>query len=173
MSKTQLKKHLQALPQEQVVDLMLQLYDANKSARDWLEYYLQPDDDATLKKYKALIHNEFYPADGSEPKMRFGICRQAISDFKKLKPRPESQAELMIFFVETGCHFAYDYGSMWEQYYAVMARAFLSAMKFIKQHDLIARFQPNLDAILRYARSSDWGFEEAVNTIYREYTAVS
>ena len=52
MSKAKLKKHLLALSKDKVVDVMLQLYDASKEANAWLEFYLAPNSDAELKKYK-------------------------------------------------------------------------------------------------------------------------
>ena len=50
MSKAKLKKHLSALSKEQVVDIMLQLYDASKEANSWLEFYLEPNSEAELEK---------------------------------------------------------------------------------------------------------------------------
>ncbi len=52
MSKAKLKKLLSTLSKEQVVDIMLQLYDASKEANAWLEFYLAPNSDAELEKYK-------------------------------------------------------------------------------------------------------------------------
>ena len=40
MSKAKLKKHLQSLTKEEVIDIMLQLYDASEQAKSWLEFYL-------------------------------------------------------------------------------------------------------------------------------------
>ncbi len=42
MSKAKLKKLLSTLSKEQVVDIMLQLYDASKEANAWLEFYIVP-----------------------------------------------------------------------------------------------------------------------------------
>lgn len=60
MSKAKLKKYMSVLSKEQVVDIMLQLYDASKEASAWLEFYMEPNSDAELKKYKRAIHNQFY-----------------------------------------------------------------------------------------------------------------
>lgn len=50
MSKAKLKEQLSALSKEQVVDIMLQLYDASKEANAWLEFYMEPNSDAELEK---------------------------------------------------------------------------------------------------------------------------
>lgn len=99
--KSAVKKHLIKLTKEQVIDVVLELYEARKEAKEYLEFYINPNDDAKLEEYKKIIYNEFYPNRG-EPKCRFSVCRKAISDFKKLKPSPSCIADLMLFYIETG-----------------------------------------------------------------------
>lgn len=41
MSKAKLKKHLLSLTKEQITDIVLELYDAHKEAKDYLEFYLE------------------------------------------------------------------------------------------------------------------------------------
>ena len=101
MTKAQLKKHLQKLPKEQVIEVILELYDARKEAKEYLDFYTNPNEDAKLEEYKQIIFNEFYPKRG-EPKCRFSVCKKAISDFTKLKPSPSCIADLMLFYIETG-----------------------------------------------------------------------
>ena len=52
MSKAKLKKHLLSLTKEQITDIVLELYDARKEAKDYLEFYLAPDCNAELEKSK-------------------------------------------------------------------------------------------------------------------------
>ena len=52
MSKAQLKKHLSALTKEQIIEVILELYDARKEAKEYLEFYLNPNDDQKLEEYK-------------------------------------------------------------------------------------------------------------------------
>lgn len=171
MSKLQLKQHVQSLTREQVIDLLMQVYDADKGARQWLDYYLQPEPDNRLEQCKRLITEEFYPAGGGEPTLRLPVCRQIILDFKKLKPGNEQVAELMVYFVETACRYAHDNELTWDQYYQALSRHFVATMKFLKAHDLIARFQPSLDNILHYAQNCAWGFDDIMNDIYSAYTS--
>lgn len=60
MSKAKLKKHLLPLTKEQVVDIMLELYGASKEASTWLEFYLEPNSEAELEKYKKEIRSQFF-----------------------------------------------------------------------------------------------------------------
>lgn len=52
MTKLKLKKHLATLPKEDVIRLVLDLYDANKEAKVYLEMYLTPDYSAALESIK-------------------------------------------------------------------------------------------------------------------------
>ena len=61
MTKLKLKKHLAVLPKEDVMNLVLSLYDASAEAKMYLEMYLTPDYSAALEKYKKIIRNEFFP----------------------------------------------------------------------------------------------------------------
>lgn len=55
MTKLKLKKHLAVLPKEDVIKLVLSLYDASTEAKMYLEMYLTPDYSAALEKYKRLF----------------------------------------------------------------------------------------------------------------------
>ena len=73
MSKAKLKKHLLSLTKEQITDIVLELYDARKEAKDYLEFYLAPNCNAELEKSKKAIRNEFFPTRGfSEYTLEFG-----------------------------------------------------------------------------------------------------
>ncbi len=103
MSKAKLKKHLSALSKEQVVDIMLQLYDASKEANSWLEFYLEPNSEAELEKYKKAIHGQFYGRNDWPKDPSFRECNKLITAFKKLVPDSHAIADLMLYYVEQGC----------------------------------------------------------------------
>ena len=120
MSKAKLKKYLQTLSKEQVIEVMLELYDAWKDAKKYLEFYLAPDSNAELEKCKKAIRQEFFPTRGFSEKPSFTKCQKVISDFQKLKPEPTCIADLMLFYIEQGCEYTVTFGDMWEQYYTTL-----------------------------------------------------
>ena len=76
-----------SMPKEEIIGMVLEMYDARKEAKEYLEFYANPDEDGKLEEYKKIITEEFYPSRGrQEPKTRFSVCRKAVSDYKKLKP---------------------------------------------------------------------------------------
>ena len=56
MPKAKLKKHLLSLTKEQITDIVLELYDARKEAKDYLEFYLAPDCNAELVDFPKSRH---------------------------------------------------------------------------------------------------------------------
>ena len=168
MSKAQLKKYLIKLTKEQVIDVVLELYDARKEAKEYLDFYINPNDDAKLEEYKKIIYNEFYPNRG-EPKCRFSVCRKAISDFKKLKPSPFCIADLMLFYIETGVNFTAEYGDMWEQYYTALENNFDKAMEFIYKNGYLEELRPRIEKMLKISEECGWGFPDTLYDFYYQY----
>ncbi len=168
MSKAKLRKKLETLPKENVINLVMRLYDASKEAKTYLEFYLTPDSHAEVEKYKKIIQNEFFPARGFSEKPSFATCRKAISDFRKLKPAPECVADLMLYYIEQGCEYTMTFGDMWEQYYITLERNFAKAMEFIFLHGLLVKYYERIERMLN-ATDCGWGFSDALWDIYHQY----
>ena len=104
MSKAKVKLLLMSMSKEEIIGMVLEMYDARKEAKEYLEFYANPDEDGKLEEYKKIIIEEFYPSRvRQEPKTRFSVCRKAVSDYKKLKPSPNKLADLMLCYVENAC----------------------------------------------------------------------
>ena len=58
MSKAALKKELNTFTGEELVKVVLDVYDASKEAKQFLEYFLNPDPEALFEKKCALIEYE-------------------------------------------------------------------------------------------------------------------
>ena len=95
MSKVKLKKHLLALSKEEIINVVLDLYDAHTEAKAYLEFYLEPDSSAELSKLKILIEHEFFPVCGVGENPSFAKCKKIVSDFAKMQASPNCVADLM------------------------------------------------------------------------------
>ena len=166
MSKAKLKKYLQqTLSKEQVIEVMIELYDARKEVKEYLEFYLAPDSNAELEKCKKAIRQEFFPTRGFSEKPSFAKCRKIISDFQKLKTEPTYVADLMLFYIEQGCEYTVTFGDMWEQYYTTLESNFNKAMKFIFMHGLLATYYERIEKLLNNASNCGWGFYDTLSDI--------
>ena len=59
MSKAALKKHLQSLNREQLIETVLEMYDNMKPVKEYLEFFLNPNEKEMFEKYRTIIVNEF------------------------------------------------------------------------------------------------------------------
>jgi len=170
MSKVSVRKAITALTKEELVQLVLDMYDAREDAKEYLEYYATPNEEVKLEEYKNIIYNEFYPAGKrAEPKFRFSVCKKAISDFKGLKPAPDKLADLMLYLPELGAEFTHKYGDMWEQYYTAVENNFRAALKFIADNNLFAQFETRIRQCLDWSEDCGWGFTEVMWDTYYDY----
>jgi len=156
------------MDKSEVISLVLEMYDTKKEIKAYLDYVTNPDEKEQLAKAKAIIEKEYFPAKGW-PKERLSVAKKAISDFSKLKPLPELEAELMIFLVECGCRYTHEYGDINEPFYTSMEKNFERALKFMEKHELLGKFRPNAERCLEWSSDCGWGFEDGINDIFYSY----
>lgn len=98
MSKIKLKKELQGMSSEQLLDIILNVYDARKEAREYFEFFLNPDSDALLEKYSIAIQKEVLRAKrGNRAKFRISVIKNLIKNFQGFDPGPEYVLRLISF----------------------------------------------------------------------------
>lgn len=170
MSKSELKKHLQSLTKEQIIEQVLEVYSNCKPAKEYLEYFLNPDEKEQFQKYKAIIIKEFYP-EGKyfDPSLRFSVARKAISDFRSLKPSPELLADLMVTLPEIACKFTSEYGDMSEQYYTSAANNYEQALKFLQKNNLLENFKLRCEDCVKYVEPCGYGFADEISQLFYDY----
>ena len=169
MSKAKLKKLLSTLSKEQVVDIMLQLYDASKEANAWLEFYLAPNSDAELEKYKKAIRSQFYGRNDWPKDPSFRECNKLITAFKKLIPDSHAIADLMLYYVEQGCSLTAQYGDYDEPFYTALETNFNKAVKFISSNGLMSDYSLRMQRMIKSVECCGYGFPDTLWDIYYEY----
>ena len=170
MSKTELKKHLQSLSKEQVIEQILELYGNCKPAKGYFEYLLHPDEQGLFEKYMAIIINEFYPKGNRfNPALRFSVAKKAIADFRALKPSIALLADLLVTLPETACQFTNEYGDMPEQYYDSTVTNYETALKFLQQNNLLAGFKLRCQDCVKYAEPCGYGFADEIGQLFYDY----
>ena len=169
MTKTEFKKYIKTLDRASLEEMLLDLYSAHKNVREYIEYTANPNDNALFEKCKEIIKNEFYPKRG-DGKMRFSVCRKAVSEFKAYNPAPELLADLMLCIPEYASEIAANYGDLWEQFYDSAVNNFEAAMKLINKNSLLPKFQKRIDRILKNCEDSGYGFPDSMWQVYDDYS---
>lgn len=137
MSKPKLKKTLQTLTREELIDVILEAYTARKETRDYLEYWLEPDPKAALESAIASIERIFFRS-GGQPARRIslGSASKIIKDFSASTPVPELIGSLLTAYA--------DIQSRWIvrrrfvlTHRASAERNFCRALEYAQTHDLM------------------------------------
>lgn len=97
MSKSQLKKELATLDHGQLVQLILDLYSARKDAKEYFEFFLNPDVDSLFEKYCNVIDKEMNRSKYGECMARISKIRAAIKDFASFDVGSEAVLKLMLY----------------------------------------------------------------------------
>ncbi|MCL2649749.1 MAG: DUF6155 family protein [Candidatus Azobacteroides sp.] len=170
MSKAKLKKELQKLTKEQLVEQVLDLYDKNKSVKEFYDFYLNPRNEKELaEKYKKLIRKEFNVESPMRAGLKFSVAKRAISDFKDLQTSSDTLADVMLYLPECACEFTYHYGDMEEQFYNGAYNNFVAALKYIAKHDLLEVYSRRVEQCVKWASPCGYGFADAISDAYCEY----
>lgn len=99
MSKTSLKKELLNMDKNQLVELILDVYCARKEAKEYFEFFLDPDVAKLQDKYEQAVSKEFNRVKRGYCKARISVLKNQLKEFASFQPGFEAEIELMLFVV--------------------------------------------------------------------------
>jgi hypothetical protein len=170
MSKPKLKKELQELTKEQLIEQILDLYDKNKAVKEFYNFYLNPRNEKELaEKYKKQIRKEFNVENPMRSTEKFSLAKRAITDFKGLQPSPEALADVMLYLPESACELTYCYGDFSEQFYDSAYNNYRAALEFIAKNNLQDVFKRRAKQCVKWASRCGYGFADVIAEVYYEY----
>lgn len=112
MSKTALKKELQTMTQEQLVQTIIDAYSARPEIKEYFEFFLNPDAEALFEKSRLTVARELDRVKrGYYSKARISVLRKQIKLFDSFQPGAEWSVRFRLFIVsyavvsETGVTF--------------------------------------------------------------------
>lgn len=168
IGRRELRKHLQGLSQEQLVNHLLHLGDAFKDVQAYLQNVVRPADDETVRaRYRQIIQNEFFPARGYG-NGRLAVARRAVTDYKKVAASVDGPADLMLAYVETGVRYARAYGALDEPFARSMERMYATTLQWIARHGLEDAFRPRCEALLTATRGMGYWFHDTLVRLFSE-----
>lgn len=147
MSKAALNKTLKQLDADELRELLLQVYDARKEAKDYLEFFLNPDIEKKRLEAIKTINKEM----GRHSKRRFA-CRvsnikKALKLFATYQPEDEMFVKLYLEVIRAMCGAAQiEYFQQSFQNGAVALTT--DFLKFIDKNGLFGEFFPALTTII-------------------------
>lgn len=162
-----LKTELKKLDKQGLIDLISELYKKDKATKEFLDFYVQPNEIVLFRKYRDIVFEAFYPTRGSALKLKNG--KKAISDFKKFDPSANLLAELMLFYVKTGVDFTNDFGDIDEGFYSSLETTFVAALKLLEKENLLVEFAEKVSNIVNETVGIGWGFHDFIYQVYCEF----
>ncbi|GEN77707.1 DUF6155 family protein [Chryseobacterium hagamense] len=170
MSKTALKKKLQKLNKEKLIEHILDLYEKNSSVQEFYKFYLNPANEKLLaEKYKRLIRKEFNVENPMRSTEKFSVAKRAISDFKNLQPSPEYLADVMLYLPESACELTALFGDFSEQFYNGTFNNYKAALVFLKKNNLLDDFKDRAEQCVKWSEYCGYGFADDMREIFYEY----
>lgn len=167
MGLNDIKKELRKFDKEKLVDLVVDLYKKNKSVKEFLDFFVNPNEKELFLKYKDKVYEAFYPKRGDRLKLSDG--KKAISDFKKLEASKELLSELMLFYAETGVEFTNEFGDIDEPFYNSIASVYSSALTLMDKENILNKFADRAKKIVDDTSGIGWGFHYELGDIYYQF----
>lgn len=104
MSKAKLKKTLASMDKEQLATVITELYEARKEAKEYLEYWLDPDSAKELERVEKLVGRQFVTPQGINRRSpSLPTVNKYIKDFMTICFEPERVGDLLLFTAEQMC----------------------------------------------------------------------
>jgi len=156
------KTTLEHLDQQDLLELILDMYDLSKDNKDFLHTRFSIGDDI-LAPYKKIIKECLYP-DILNEHVRILRATRAISDYSKAIRDAKGEAELLTYFVECGNKFTLDYGDIDEDFYDSLLEVYGQAIKkvlILPDHEQ-GNFRKRLRKIMLSSNGIGWGYHDGL-----------
>lgn len=167
MGLSNVKKELKKLDKSKLIELVADLYKKNKSVKEFLDFYTNPNEDELFEKYRDKVFEAFFPKRGYHYSLKTG--KQAISDFKKLGTSIDLLADLMLFYVETGVKFTNEFGDIDENFYSSMETTYVAALKLMKKENSLDKFAERTREVVRDTNGIGWGFHDYLSDVHSDF----
>ena len=167
MSFNEVKKELKKLEKEKIIAILSDLYKKHKSVREYLDFYVNSDEDSLLVKYHDKIYEAFYPSRGTNFKIK--DAKQALADFKKLDCGEDLYAELLLFYVETGINFTNAYGDLDEGFYKNICKYFAESLTIFQTEGQLDDLQDRAYNVMITTSDLSSGFHDYMSDIFNDF----
>jgi len=96
MSKAALKKALDSMTKEQLSEIIIDIYSARKDAKEYFEFYLDPNVCRLFDKYNSTITKEFNRSKRGYSSARISKIKKSIKEFASFSPGENYILDLQI-----------------------------------------------------------------------------
>lgn len=156
MGLREIKKELQNFDKAQLIELIVELYGKDKMTKNYMNFFMNPDEEALLEKFKERVSKPFLKARGY--RIKTSAAKSALTEFKKYGVTPSAVIQLHLCFVEAGIIRSRDVAVMRPAIYKALAAAYHSALILIDKEGLHRDFKAQALEMLLDAYQFDRDF---------------
>ena len=167
MGLKEIKEELLNQDKDILVKHLLELYKKYDSVKEYFNFYINPNEDDLLKKYKEKVREGFFPKRGM--RLQLSLSRKAINDFRKLETSNEKYGDLMLYYVECGVEFINNYGDISESFYTSAENTFSKALKIFKEEAALEEYKERSSNLVKESSDSGYGFGDMIEDIFSDY----
>lgn len=88
---------------DQLSALILDLYAARKDAKDYLDFFVNPDIDTRLEKAYSIIDREMSRSSRGRSTTRITRIKNAVNSITSLRAGPQANADVLLHVVKEAC----------------------------------------------------------------------
>ncbi len=158
-----LRGGLSRLSSEQLRTIILDFAKMKKENAEWLEMRLRGRGDfpAATAYYKKKIRTALF-----SERINLRAARQAVLDFRRLKPETALLLDMMISYVEIGIEVENEYGDLYEAFYSSMESMYISALRLLKNNpSILPELKPRIEKIISKS-AEGWGHKDTLTDYY-------
>lgn len=153
LTSDELKKHLKSYEREELVNIIADLSEVSRKARNYLAAEIHGEEavHALYAEAKKTVREQVVPeTDDSRPHL--SRARKTINDFKKSTGNQPLTLDLMLYFVEAGTEFAAKNKDLEDRFYSRMATMYSEVADECEVDELLFhQFNERLYSVLEMA----------------------
>jgi Family of unknown function (DUF6155) len=145
MGLIEVKKEINKMDRDQLFRLICDLYSNQKKVKEYLDFFVNPNEEELFEKYKEKIRLAFFPKRGYNASL--ADSRKAINDFKKISKGSDFLGDLMIYHVEMGEEYINTYGGIQDSFYGSTEKLVVDAIAIFKANNSTEKYADRLDKL--------------------------
>lgn len=156
MSKRDLKKYLDALDKQQIVEQFLELYDKFSEVKTYYDFVFNPKEEKLVGEAKAKISNEYFPVKTKRAKLRRSTAQKIIKHFLMLGVDPFAIADVMLYTIEVAQKYSARREMRYASFYKSMLNSYGQAIHYVIANGIASEFKNRIHSILLEAERQRW-----------------
>lgn len=166
ITQKQLKKHLQALSEEELREEILRLYSTIPLVKEYFQMELSSESTALVLTYKQKIKRYYFPKGRAIKRPKAAKMRELIRDFQRISPFPYDVVDLLLFQAECMVEFSAANGFVSSGFQQTLVSRYKEALLLIKKEMLRNDFIKRSQTILKNTRFMHWDTYEQLLQLY-------